>query len=220
LGANGFDDQTFQSGLGRITRFLGWGVGFADFDNDGWSDILICNGHVYPEVSETATESGYRERKVVYRNLGNRKFEDVSAQAGPGVLEAVPGRGCAFGDFDNDGDVDVLVNCINDVPQLLRCDSSSGNHWVKIKVIGTKSNRSGIGARITCVTGERRQVDEVRSGGSYLSQSDFRVHFGIGKAESAAIEVRWPSGIVDRFTAPANRVVTVAEGRGLLAPKG
>ncbi len=220
LGKSGFDDQTFQAGLGRNTRFLGWGIGFADFDNDGWADIFICNGHVYPEVSETGEESGYRERKVVYRNLGNGKFADVSIEAGPGALEKVAGRGCAFGDFDNDGDIDVLVNCINEGPQLLRCDAAPGNRWVKVKAVGTKSNRSGIGARVICTAGARRQIDEVRSGGSYISQSDFRVHFGIGAAESADIEVRWPSGTVDRVTTPANRIVTVVEGRGILAPKG
>jgi hypothetical protein len=213
LGKMVFDDQTFQAGMGRNTRFLGWGVGFADFDNDGWSDVLVTNGHVYPEVGETAEESGYRERKVLYRNLGNGKFEDVSLQGGPGILEKVPGRGCAFGDFDNDGDIDVLVNCINDVPQLLRCDRTNQNNWVKIKTVGVKSNRSGIGARIYCTTGSHRQMDEVRSGGSYISQSDLRVHFGIGQAGSAEIEVHWPSGVVDRLTVKANRIVEVVEGK-------
>jgi len=216
LGKMVFDDQTFQAGLGKHTRFLGWGAGFADLDNDGWADIFICNGHVYPEVGETDLEAGYRERKVVYQNLGNGKFADVSLSAGPGVLEKVAARGCAFGDFDNDGDIDILVNCINDVPQLLRCDQSVKNNWVKVKVIGIKSNRSGIGARIYCVTQDgRRQMDEVRSGGSYLSQSDLRVHFGLGKAAAAEIEVRWPSGMVDRLRTPVNRVVTVTEGRGV-----
>jgi hypothetical protein len=216
LGKMNFDDQTFQAGLGKNTRFLGWGVGFMDFDNDGWPDIFICNGHVYPEVGDSESESSYRERKVLYRNLGNGNFADVTLDAGPGVLEKVAGRGCAFGDFDNDGDVDVLVNCINDVPQLLRCDQSPKNNWLKVKTVGVKSNRSGIGARIICTTAENhRQMDEVRSGGSYLSQSDLRVHFGLGKATSAEIEVRWPSGVVDRFRAPANQVVTVVEGKGV-----
>jgi hypothetical protein len=152
---------------------------------------------------------------VLYRNLRNGKFEDVSTSSGPGVLEQVPGRGCAFGDFDNDGDVDVLVNCVNDVPQLLRCDQTPGNNWLKVKTIGVKSNRSGIGARVVCVTeGDHRQIAEVRSGGSYSSQSDLRVHFGLGKATSAEIEVRWPSGTIDRFRANANRVVVVIEGKG------
>jgi hypothetical protein len=211
LGRMVFDDQTFQAGLGRNTRFLGWGVGFGDFDNDGWADILVSNGHVYPEVGETAEESGYRERKVLYRNLGNGKFADVSTAAGPGILEAVAARGCAIGDFDNDGDLDVLVNCTNDVPQLLRCDQTAGNHWLKLKLIGTKSNRSAIGARVYCTTGPHRQMDEVRSGGSYISQSDFRIHFGLGKAETAEIEIRWPSGAVQKLTAKADQILTVTE---------
>jgi hypothetical protein len=211
LGKMVFDDQTFQAGLGRNTRFLGWGVGFGDFDNDGWADILVCNGHVYPEVGETAEESGYRERKVLYRNLANGKFADVSSDAGPGILEAVTARGCAIGDFDNDGDLDVLVNCTNDVPQLLRCDETSGNNWIKLKLVGVKSNRSAIGARVYCTTGAHRQMDEVRSGGSYISQSDFRLHFGLGKAETAEIEIRWPTGTVQKLTAKANQILKVTE---------
>ncbi len=218
LGKMVFDDQTFQAGLGTNTRFMGWGAGFVDFDNDGRPDIFLSNGHVYPEVGESEGDSGYRERKVLYRNLGNGRFADVSASAGPGILEKVCARGCAFGDFDNDGDLDVLVNCINDVPQLLRCDESTGNNWIKIRTVGVKSNRSGIGARIVCTTPDgHRQIDEVRSGGSYLSQSDLRVHFGLSKAATADIEVRWPSGAIDRFRAPANRVCTVVEGRGVKA---
>jgi hypothetical protein len=214
LGKMEFDDQTFQAGLGKTTRFLGWGVGFLDFDNDGWLDILVCNGHVYPEVSESATESGYRERKILYRNLRNGKFADVTADAGPGILEQVPARGCAFGDFDNDGDIDVLVNCVNDVPQLLRCDQTTKSNWIKVKTVGTKSNRSGIGARIYCTADGHRQMDEVRSGGSYISQSDLRVYFGLGTATEAEIEVRWPSGAVDRVRSKANRVLTITEGAG------
>jgi len=215
MGKLTFDDQTYQAGLGKNTRFLSWGVGFLDFDNDGWADILVCNGHVYPEVPETAAESGYRERKVLYRNLRNGKFADVSTEGGPGILEAVPARGCAFGDFDNDGDLDILVNCVNDVPQLLRCDQSVKNNWIRVKTAGVKSNRSGIGARIVCTTaGGHRQTDEVRSGGSYISQSDLRVHFGIGTATEAEIEVRWPSGAVDRVKTAANRNIKIIEGSG------
>jgi len=208
-----FEDQTFQAGLGRNTRFLGWGVSFMDLDNDGWADIFITNGHVYPEVSDSSIESGYRERKVVYRNLRNGRFADVSADAGPGVLEEVPGRGCAIGDFNNDGVLDVLVNCINDVPQLLRCDSTLKNHWIRVKTEGVKSNRSGIGARIYCTTPGHRQMDEVRSGSSYISQSDLRVHFGLGAEEKADLEVHWPSGVVDKLLGvKANQVVTIKEG--------
>lgn len=214
-----FEDETFQSGLGKVTRFLGWGASFLDFDNDGWADILLCNGHVYPEIGENATESGYRQRKVAYRNLGNRRFQEVSEDLGPGILEKVSGRGMAVGDFDNDGDVDALVNCINDVPQLLRCDSTLKHNWIKIKVVGTKSNRTGIGARVICMSAmdgkPHRQMDEVRSGGSYLSQSDLRIHFGLAMAESTDIEVQWPSGVVDKLDNLAvNRIVTIVEGKG------
>jgi hypothetical protein len=220
LGKNFFEDATFQSGLGRNTRFLGWGAGFFDFDNDGWPDILTTNGHVYPEVGDDG-ESGYRQRKVLYRNVKDGRFEDVSLEAGPGILEQVPGRGCAFGDFDNDGDIDIVVNCVNDYPQLLRCDSSVKNHWIKVKTVGVKSNRSGIGARVYCTPeGGRRQMDEVRSGGSYLSQNDLRVHFGLGQAEKADIEVHWPSGMVDKIPGvAADQVITVVEGQGVRAPE-
>jgi len=171
---------------------------FLDYDNDGWSDIFLYNGHVYPEVAETAIEYGYRQRKVLYRNLRNGRFSDVSADAGPGILEAVPGRGCAAGDFDNDGDLDVVVNCVNDMPQLLRSDSTLKNNWIKLKCVGTRSNRSAIGARVICAAGEHRQIDEVRSGGSYMSQNDLRVHFGLGAVRQADIEIRWLSGLVEK----------------------
>ena len=216
MGNKFFEDTTFQAGLGRNTRFLGWGAMFLDFDNDTWPDILLANGHVYPEVAETAIEYGYKQRKVLYRNLGNGKFADVSESAGPGILEKVSARGCATGDFDNDGDLDVVVNCVNDVPQLLRCDSSTGNKWIKIKCVGTKSNRSAIGARVYCVTGKRKQMDEVRSGGSYISQNDLRVHFGLGKADAADIEIHWPSGLTEKLPGlQANRIYTVVEGLGI-----
>ena len=216
MGNNFFEDLTFQAGLGGNTRFLGWGAMFLDYDNDTWPDIMLTNGHVYPEVAETAIEYGYRQRKVLYHNLGNGRFLDVSTSSGPGILEKVSGRGCATGDYDNDGDLDLVVNCVNDVPQLLRCDTTLRNTWIKIKCIGTKSNRSAIGARLYCVTGKRRQMDEVRSGGSYLSQNDLRVHFGLAKAETADIEIHWPSGQVDKLPAlAANRIYTVVEGKGV-----
>jgi enediyne biosynthesis protein E4 len=224
LGGANFEDTTFQGGLGKHTQYLGWGCGFFDMDNDGWTDILICNGHVYPEVEQLKTEAGYPQRKLLYKNLRNGRFEDVSYDAGLGISTPVAARGCAFGDFDNDGDLDVVVNTINDFPQLLRCDSHSGNNWIKIKTIGTKSNRSGIGARLKCVThlpGEpklHQQIDEVRSGGGYFSQNDLRVHFGIGKAEKIELlEIRWPSGLVETFKdIKPNQVIFVKEGEGIL----
>ena len=177
---------------------------------------MLTNGHVYPEVADTAIEYGYWQRKVLYRNLGNSRFLDVSENAGPGITEKAAGRGSALGDFNNDGNLDVVVNCVNQVPQLLRCDNSNGNAWIKIKCMGTKSNRSAIGARLYCVTGKRKQMDEVRSGGSYISQNDLRVHFGLAQARTADIEIRWPSGIVEKFPAlAANRVYTAIEGKGI-----
>jgi hypothetical protein len=223
LGGGNFEDATFTAGLGAHTQFLGWGCGFLDFDNDGWPDILICNGHVYPEVEQLKTEAGYAQRKLLYRNLHNGHFADVSLQAGSGISDPEPCRGCAFGDFDNDGDIDVVVNTVNDYPQLLRCDSKLENNWIKIRTIGTKSNRSGIGARLICITrpaGQpkpHQQIDEVRSGGSYISQSDLRVHFGLGKAEKVdVLEIRWPSGQVDTLKdVKANQLVFVKEGQGI-----
>ena len=217
LGPGVFEDRTFQSGLGKVTRFLGWGAAFLDFNNDGWPDILLCNGHVYPEVGDTAVESGYRQRKVAYRNLGDGRFEECSGQLGPGILEKVSGRGMAVGDFDNDGSLDVLVNCVNDLPQLLRCAARTKHNWIKIKAVGVKSNRSAIGARIYChaeLGGKtHRQMDEVRSGGSYLSQNDLRIHFGLGTATQADLEIHWPSGLIDRLRAvQANQILRIVEG--------
>jgi enediyne biosynthesis protein E4 len=224
LGGATFEDVTFQAGLGKHTQFLGWGCGFLDFDNDGWPDILICNGHVYPEVEQLRTEAGYAQRKLLYRNLRNGRFEDISMNVGLGISEPTASRGCAFGDFDNDGDVDFVVNCVNDFPQLVRCDSSLQNNWIKVRTIGTKSNRSGIGARLRCVvqmpgeTKPHQQIDEVRSGGGYLSQSDLRVHFGIGKASKVdLLEIRWPSGLVQTLNdVKANQLIYVKEGEGIV----
>ncbi len=218
-----FEDATFSAGLGAHTQYLGWGCGFFDMDNDGWPDILICNGHVYPEVDLLNTGAGYAQRKLLYHNLHNGRFADVSLQAGPGVSESSASRGAAFGDFDNDGDIDVVVNTVNDYPQLLRCDTTLANNWIKIRTIGTKSNRSGIGARLVCVThppGEEkphRQIDEVRSGGSYFSQNDLRVHFGLGRAEKVdVLEIRWPSGQVDTLkNIQPNQLIFVKEGAGI-----
>jgi enediyne biosynthesis protein E4 len=223
LGGATFEDMTFPSGLGKHTQFLGWGCGFFDFDNDGWPDILLCNGHVYPEVEQLRTEAGYAQRKLLYRNLRNSRFEDISLTVGTGISDPSPSRGCAFGDFDNDGDVDFVVNCVNDFPQLVRSDSSLQHNWIKVRTIGTKSNRSGIGARLRCVVqmpGESKphqQIDEVRSGGSYFSQSDLRVHFGIGKATKVdLLEIRWPSGLVQSFNdVKPNQLIYVKEGEGI-----
>jgi len=224
LGGGTFEDATFAAGLGKHTQYLGWGCGFFDMDNDGWPDILICNGHVYPEVEQLRTEAGYAQQKVLYRNSRNGHFEEVTSQAGLGITAPVASRGAAFGDYDNDGDLDVVVNTVNDFPHLLRCDSRLNNNWLKVKTIGTQSNRSGIGARLRCVTrppGESKphqQIDEVRSGGSYISQNDLRIHFGLGKAEKVdLLEIRWPSGGVDTLKdIPPNQMIVVKEGEGIV----
>ncbi len=211
-----FDDVTFTAGIGVNTRFLGWGCNFADFDNDGWLDIFLVNGHVYPEVEKLTTEAGYPQRKVLYQNLRNGTFRDITEQVGGPLLAPTASRGCAFGDFDNDGDIDVVINPVNETPVLLRNEAPRANRWLSVRVQGVKSNRTGVGARIRVVTDEKAQIDEVRSGGSYYSQNDLRVHFGLGKAAKAkTVEVRWPSGAVDTLTdVAADQVVVIREGAG------
>ncbi len=215
-----FDDVTFTSGIGVNTRWLGWGCGFLDFDNDSWLDIFLVNGHVYPEVEKLTTEAGYPQRKVLYQNLRDGNFKDITEKIGGALIEPTASRGSAFGDFDNDGDLDIVINPVNDFPVLLRCDAKTGNNWIQVRTIGVKSNRSGIGARVRVTMGDRDLIDEVRSGGSYYSQNDLRVHFGLGKAAKVkTIEVRWPSGIVDTIgETVANQVVFIKEGAGILKP--
>ena len=213
-----FDDVTIPAGMGLNTRWLGWGCGFIDADNDGWVDIFLVNGHVYPEVEKLTTEAGYAQPKVLYRNLQNGSFADVSQKAGAAVISPNPSRGAAFGDYDNDGDIDILINSVNGPPELLRADSLSQNNWIKIKLVGVKSNRDGIGAKIKCVTENGNQIDEVRSGGSYYSQNDLRIHFGLGKNQRVEnLEISWPSGRVETLrNVAANRLVVVKEGQGIV----
>ncbi len=211
-----FSEVTYASGVGKHDRFVGWGCGFFDADNDSWPDIFYCNGHVYPELERAQLDVKYRQPRVLYRNLRNGRFEDVSARAGSCIIAPSTGRGCAFGDFDNDGDLDIVINNMNDYPSLLRCDQKNGNHWIKIRAIGVKSNRSGIGTRVKCVTGDHAQIDEVRSGGGYLSQNDLRVHFGLGMAKKVdLLELRWTSGQVDVLrNVAADQVILVRESTG------
>jgi enediyne biosynthesis protein E4 len=208
------EDRTFAAGIGVNTRWLGWGAGAFDFDNDGWLDLFLVNGHVYPEVWQLPTEAAYKQRKVVYRNLANGRFADVSEALGAPVTDPKAGRGAAFGDVDNDGDVDVVVNNVHDTPDLFRTRADPAHHWLLVKLEGTKSNRSAIGARVRIDAGGASQWQEVRGGGSYVSQNDLRVHFGLGAATRVdRVEVRWPNGLVEEWRdLPADRVHRLVEG--------
>jgi len=214
-----FTDATFVSGVGVNTQYVGWGAGFLDFDNDGWPDILQVNGHVYPEIEKYNLDATFKVPRIVYRNLGNGKFKDTSAEMGPGISERFSSRGCAFGDYDNDGDIDVLVLNMNDPPSLLRNDGGNRLNWIKIKLVGTQCNRTAIGARVRVVTGKHSQINEVHSGDSVMSQSDLRLHFGLGQAKTVdLIEVKWPTTQkVEKFTrVEANQILTIREGAGIV----
>lgn len=219
-GKGNFEDMTIRSGLGVETRYVGWGAAMVDLDNDGLPDLFYVTGSVYPEVEKKVPAYPYRTPRVVFRNLGGGKFEELIAEAGPGVAAAHSSRGCAFGDFDNDGDIDVLVVNLNEPPSLLRNDVTGGRHWLKVKLIGTKSNRSAIGSRVTVAYGGKRQAQEVLSQSSFYSANDPRLHFGLGAETKVAITVRWISGRVDQFTdVAADQVVTIREGEGILRPR-
>jgi enediyne biosynthesis protein E4 len=210
------EDRTFAAGFGLNTRWLGWGVSFLDLDNDGSQDLFLVNGHVYPEVRQLKTEAGYEQRKVVYRNLRNGRFGDVSEQLGVPVTTPKAGRGAAFADFDNDGDIDIVVNNLHDTPDLFRLDQTGERHWVTLKLVGTQSNRSAIGALVRVVTADGEQRQEVRGGGSYYSQNDLRLHFGLGAARGIErVIVRWPNGREEAWTTIAvDRAHTLTEGSG------
>jgi enediyne biosynthesis protein E4 len=211
-----FADVTFAAGLGQHTQYLGWGTMFFDFDNDGWPDLILANGHVYPEVDKYHLGSGYQEQRLLYHNNGNGTFTDVSESAGPGITAAASSRGLAVGDLWNDGQQAVAINNMHGKPSLLVNTVRSGNHWVAFKAVGTRSNRDGIGAKITVHAGKRVLVDEVRSGSSYISQNDLRVHFGLGPAAKMdSVEVRWPSGLVEQFNdLTVDSIPTLREGTG------
>jgi len=211
-----FDDVTFAAGLGLHTQYLGWGTTFFDFDNDGWPDLLVVNGHVYPEVDKQHLGSTYPEPRILYHNNGNGTFSDISVEAGPGITAMHAGRGLAVGDLWNDGRLSAVISNMNDHPSLLVNQVRSANHWIGIRTIGTKSNRDGIGARITVKVGARTLVDEVRSGASYASNNDMRVHFGLGASVKIDwVQIRWPSGLSERFDdLGVDKIHTIKEGSG------
>ncbi len=210
-----FEDLTSKAGLGSMTRYVGWGAGFADFDNDGLPDLLFVNGNVYPELERRFAEYAYKNPRMILRNLGKGAFDNLSEASGPGITEKHSSRGCAFGDFDNDGNVDVLIMNMGEPPSLLRNITRNANRWVKLKLTGTKSNRSAIGARVYLTAASRRQRQDVLSQSSFYSQSDLRLHFGIGSATRADIEIRWPSGLSEAWhDVKSNEILHVLEGRG------
>ena len=216
-GKNLFDDVTIASGLGVETRYVGWGAGMVDLDNDGHPDLFLATGAVYPQVAAKLPAYPMKTPRVIFRNLGNGKFEELIDAAGPAVAAPHCSRGCAFGDFDNDGDVDVLIVNLNEPPSLLRNDLGGNGHWLKVKLTGVKSNRSAIGARVTARYGGKAQVQEVLSQSSFYSCNDPRLHFGLGPAVSADLEIRWPNGGTEVIAkVAAGQLVTIREGAGII----
>lgn len=215
-GRNSFTDLSYAAKVAAVSLpHVGWGTKFFDYDNDGWVDLFVANGHVYPQLPS------YRQPRLLHRNNRDSTFTEVSDQFGAVLTENRASRGVAFGDLDNDGDVDLVIGDLDGHPQLLRNDGGHTNNSVLIKTIGVKSNRSGIGSRVKIVSGDLTQIDEVRSGDSYLAQSDLRLHFGLEKRNKVdLIEVRWPSGVVDKITGVGvNKIVTIKEGQGLVEQK-
>ena len=212
-GDGNFDEVTLAAGLGQNTRYVGWGAGFFDFDNDGWKDLLLVNGHAFPEVDALGIDVHYKDRAILYQNLGNGRFNDITRDAGAGLLERHSSRGAAFGDIDNDGAIEVAINNQNEAPSLLKNANATAGHWLALKLVGTRSNRSALGARVRVTVSGRTEADEVRSGGSYLSQSDLRLHFGLGPSRFAdRVEILWPSGARQVLNHPRGDVtLTVRE---------
>jgi hypothetical protein len=216
-GKGNFEDTTISAGLAVETRFIGWGAGIVDLDNDGNPDLFFVTGSVYPEVEDKLPGYPYKTPRVIFRNLGNGKFEELLDQGGPGIAAPHASRGCAFGDFDNDGDIDMAIVNLNEPPSLLRNDVSGGGHWLKVKLVGVKSNRSAIGARVTAHYGGKIQAQEVLSQSSFYSASDRRLHFGLGAATKADLEIRWPNGGRERVEGVmADRLIVVREGSGVV----
>ena len=217
-GTGNFTDVTTKSGIAVETRYISWGTGFADFDNDGWPDLAIVTGSVYPEVERKFPQYPLKTPRMIFRNLGNGRFEELIEEAGTGISALHCSRGCAFGDFDNDGDVDMLVCNLNEPPSLLRNDVIGGGNWIKVFLVGTSSNRSAIGSTIIARYGGKTQAQAVMAQSSFYSVSDRRIHFGIGTATLVDLEVRWTNGHVEHIQkSPANRLVTIKEHSGVIA---
>jgi hypothetical protein len=212
-----FRDVTTRAGLAVETRFVGWGAAIQDFDNDGLPDIFFTTGMVYPEVEKTEPDAPFKTPSVLFRNLGGGKFEELLDQAGPAMNEVHSSRGAAFGDFDNDGDMDVLLMNINEPPSLLRNDVSGSSHWLKVLLVGVESNRSAIGARVIATYGSRRQAQAVTAQSSYFSVNDRRLHFGLGRETGANLEIHWPNGREEKLAdVAADQLVVIREGSGIV----
>jgi enediyne biosynthesis protein E4 len=218
IGRGGFEDVTRSAGLAVETRYVGWGAGITDLDNDGQPDLFWVTGSVFPEVERKYPEFPFKTPRVLFRNLGGGKFEELLDAAGPAITEAHASRGVAFGDFDNDGDVDILIMNINEPPSLLRNDLAGGGHWLKAKLVGTQSNISAIGAVVVASYGDRRQAQAVLAASGYLSCSDRRLHFGLGGAAATDLQILWPSGARESLKGvAADQLVTIKEGAGVIA---
>jgi hypothetical protein len=220
-GTGQFDDVARRSRIAVETRYVGWGAGIVDLDNDGHPDVFVVTGNVYPEVERKLPQYANATPRAVFRNLGDGTFEPLVEEAGPGVAAAHCSRGCAFGDFDNDGDLDVLVVNLNEPPSLLRNDVTGSNAWLKVKLVGTVSNRSAIGARVLVRAGGATTAQAVVSQSSYYSANDPRLHFGLGRNRVADVEVVWPTGRRETFKGlAANQLVTIKEGTGVIPSLG
>ena len=215
-----FTDRTFQAGVSGKTSSVKWGTAFLDFDNDGQLDLLMVAGPIYPPGLRTARTKpkDVEGRKILYRNLGNGRFQDISERGGPGLLVPRCSRGAAFGDIFQTGQSDVAINNLNDAPTLLRNQSPSPNSWLLVRLVGTRTNRAAIGSRVIVEAEGRRQIQEVRSGGSFCSQSDLRLHFGLGRAREAnRVTVKWLGGGQETLEhVAANRLVVIQEGKGIV----
>lgn len=218
-----FTDVTYASGTASSSLpYVGWGAGFFDLDNDGWLDLLVVNGHVYPQVDTRDIGTKYRQPKLLYINKRDGTFREASRDVGPALSVPRVSRGAAFGDLDNDGDIDIVVGDLDGPPMILRNDGGNRNNWITFELRGARGNRLALGARVKVVAGKLSQVDEVRSGDSYLSQNDFRLHFGLGKAERVdRVEIRWPSGKTETLQNLAARsFYSVKEGEGVVPSLG